>query len=57
MIGCLWTPVHKQPIIALYFEFENDLKLNNLGAKGQVQSLLYVSNTVKRLFYSLGHSK
>ena len=26
MIGCLWTRVHKQPIIALYFEFEIVLK-------------------------------
>ena len=25
MIGCLRTRVHKQPIIALYFEFENDI--------------------------------
>ena len=26
MIGCLQTRVHKQPIIPLYFEFENKLK-------------------------------
>ena len=26
MIGCLRTPVRKQPIIALYFEFENEHK-------------------------------
>ena len=26
MIGCLWTCVHKQPIIALHFEFETVLK-------------------------------
>ena len=26
MIGCLRTRVRKQPIIALYFEFENELK-------------------------------
>ena len=26
MIGCLRTHVHKQPIIALYFEFENELR-------------------------------
>ena len=31
MIGCLRTHVRKQPIIALYFEFENELKFNNLG--------------------------
>ena len=32
MIGCLRTPVHKQPIIALYFESENELKFYNLEA-------------------------
>ena len=31
MIGCLWTCVRKQPIIALYFEFETVLKFYNLG--------------------------
>ena len=31
MIGCLWTRIHKQPIIALYFEFETVLKFYNLG--------------------------
>ena len=30
MIGCLLTRVRKQPIIALYFESENELKLYNL---------------------------
>ena len=46
MIGFLRTRVHKQPIIALYFEFENDLKFYNLNASykpshkesGEVQS-------------------
>ena len=33
MIGCLRRHVHKQPIIALYFEFENDLKFDDLGAR------------------------
>ena len=33
MIGCLRTPVRKQPIIALYFEFETVLKIYKLGAK------------------------
>ena len=33
MIGCLWTHVHKQPIIALYFESENELKFYNLKAR------------------------
>ena len=32
MIGCLRTRVCKQPIIALYFESENELKLYNLEA-------------------------
>ena len=31
-IGCLWTGVHKQTIIALYFEFETVLKFYNLQA-------------------------
>ena len=33
MIGCLWTHVRKQPIIALYFESETVLKLYNLEAR------------------------
>ena len=33
MIGCLRTRVRKQPIIELYFEFENELKFYNLGAE------------------------
>ena len=32
MIGCLWTCVHKQPIVALYFESEIVLKFYNLDA-------------------------
>ena len=32
MIGCLWTSVRKQPIIALYLESENELKFYNLEA-------------------------
>ena len=31
MIGCLWTRVRKQPIIALYCEFQNELEIYNLG--------------------------
>ena len=38
MIGCLWTHVHKQPIIALYFEFENVLKFYNIEASLTVTS-------------------
>ena len=30
MIGCLWTGVRKQPIIALYFELETVLRFYNL---------------------------
>ena len=33
MIGCLWTRVRKQPIITIYFEFENELKFYNLEAR------------------------
>ena len=33
MIGCLQTRVCKQPILALYFEFENELKIYNLEAR------------------------
>ena len=32
MIGCLRTSVRKQPIIALYFEFETVLRFYNLKA-------------------------
>ena len=44
MIGCLWTSVRKQPIIALYFEFENKLKFYNLGA-----SSLFLSELIAKL--------
>ena len=33
MIGCLRTHVRKQPMIALYFEPENELKFYNLKAR------------------------
>ena len=33
MIGCLRTRVRKQPIIALYFESENELEFYNLEAR------------------------
>ena len=33
MIGCLWTRVHKQQIITLYFEFETVLKFYNREAR------------------------
>ena len=43
MIGCLRTRVPKQPIIALYFESENELKFYNLEARNLLFSsrLLY----------------
>ena len=37
MIGCLRTRVRNQPIIALYFESENVLKLYNLEARPRTQ--------------------
>ena len=40
MIGCLWTHVHKQPINALYFAFENELKFYNLEAMPLDESAL-----------------
>ena len=33
MIGCLRTRVREQPIIALYFESENELQFYNLEAR------------------------
>ena len=36
MIGCLRTRVHKQPIIALYFESELVLNFYNLEARGEM---------------------
>ena len=44
MIGCLRTRVRKQPIIALYFESENELKLYNLETAGLVFSTVAVAN-------------
>ena len=45
MIGCLRTCVRKQPIIALYFEFENELKFYNLEARSisLYSCILYIS--------------
>ena len=49
MIGCLRTPVRKQPIIALYFEFENVVKFYNLEAwKSTFEGIL--KGFEKRLF-------
>ena len=41
MIGCLWTRVRKQPIIALYIESVNVLKFYNLEARAFI-ALLFV---------------
>ena len=42
--------VHKQPIIVLYFEFDNELKFYNLEARSQYNQVPYL--TLKSL--SLG---
>ena len=39
MIGCLRTHVRKQPIIALYFESENELKFYNPEASFSILEL------------------
>ena len=39
MIGCLRTCASKQPIIALYFETENELKFLNLAAMSRGGSI------------------
>ena len=48
MIGCLRTRVHKQPIIVLYFEFENEFKFYNLQAwlKSQLQFVAMLSSSI-----------
>ena len=40
MIGCLGTCVRKQPIIVLYFKFEDELEFYNLKARFPVQKEL-----------------
>ena len=40
MIGCFRTRVRKHPIIALYFELENELKFYNLEA-GHIRASLF----------------
>ena len=44
MIGYLWT--RKQPIIALYFESENELKFYNLEARPDLIGVQTVSKTI-----------
>ena len=46
MIGCLRTRVRMQPIIALYFESENELKFYNLEARCNLNSLLRSKNII-----------
>ena len=41
MIGCLRTRVRNQPIIALYFESENELKFYNLEARSGFTMFVY----------------
>ena len=40
MIGCLRTRIRKQPIIALYFESENELKFYNIEARAVIHKRL-----------------
>ena len=41
MIGCMRTHVRKQPIVALYFESENEVKFYNLEAWLILPTTLY----------------
>ena len=53
MIGCLRTPVRKQPITVLYFEFETVLKFYNLEACSYFGELsLVYSNNLRCLITS-----
>ena len=57
MIGCLRTRVCKQPIIALYFESENELKLYSLEARAQypVYVLIIMRETLACGLWPEGH--
>ena len=50
MIGCLWTRVRKQPIIALYFESENELKFYNLEARPRGHNTFFMLNSSEHEF-------
>ena len=50
MIGWLRTRIRNQPIIALYFEFENELKFYNLEAKTDIVSVLSLVQTVYKCY-------
>ena len=52
MIGCLRTRVRKQPIIALYFESENELKLYNLEARFVFGSRMSVFNVRAYVYFN-----
>ena len=43
MLGCMRTRVRKQPIIALYFEFENVLKIYNLKTWNQYKQVPHLT--------------
>ena len=47
MIGCLRTRVRNQPIVALYFELENELKFYNL--KACLPKLKTIGGEVKKM--------
>ena len=51
MIGCLRTRVHKQPIIALYFESELVLKFYNLEAWPRGYKTFFVLNSAEHEIY------
>ena len=57
MIGCLRTRVRKRPIIALYFEFEDELKFHNLEARKVSHSDLMASQEKFHLNYLLASGK
>ena len=50
MVGCLRTRVSKQPIIALYFEFETVLKFYNLRPGVEVFSLKPLTHHIDPYF-------
>ena len=54
-IGCFGTRVHKEPIIALYFLFENELKLYNLGASKR-KAISHLFSELERILQLSGHA-
>ena len=51
MIGCLWTRVHKQPISALYFQFESEFKFYNLEAWSGPNKMSHFASFHRRPYY------